>query len=78
VQPQRAGRRRSEGGIFANLQTESDVRDPILRLSRAAAFNRRIRKTVRTVVWEGDGAQSPSLDPIKHGGSNAGGRTYNR
>jgi hypothetical protein len=31
----------------------------------AAGFNRRIRKTVRTVVWEGDGAQSPSLDPIK-------------
>src|SRR5512141_2236822 len=31
----------------------------------AAGFNRRIRKTVRTVVWEGDGAQSPSLDPIR-------------
>jgi len=30
----------------------------------AAGFNRRIRKTVRTVVWEGDGAQSPSLDLI--------------
>jgi hypothetical protein len=30
----------------------------------AAGFNRRIRKTVRTVLWEGDGAQSPSLDPI--------------
>src|SRR5665647_1521200 len=31
----------------------------------AAGFNRRIRKTVRTVVWEGGGAQSPSLDPIQ-------------
>jgi len=30
-----------------------------------AAFNRRMRKTARTVVWEGAGAQSPALDPIK-------------
>src|SRR5437588_5000773 len=30
-----------------------------------AAFNRRMRKTARPVVWEGDGAQSPSLDPIQ-------------
>lgn len=30
----------------------------------AAGFNRRIRKTVRTVVWEGDRAQSRSLDLI--------------
>jgi len=29
-----------------------------------AGFNRRMRKTARPVVWEGDGAQSPSLDPI--------------
>lgn len=29
-----------------------------------AAFNRRMRKTARTVVWEGAGAQSPALDPI--------------
>src|SRR5258708_28550542 len=29
-----------------------------------ACFNRRMRKTARPVVWEGDGAQSPSLDPI--------------
>ena len=29
--------------------------------SKAAEFNRRMRKTARTVVWEGDGAQSPSL-----------------
>jgi hypothetical protein len=29
------------------------------------AVLRRIRKTVRTMVWEGDGAQFPSLDPIK-------------
>ena len=27
-------------------------------------FNRRIPKTVRPVVWEGAGAQSPVLDPI--------------
>ena len=32
---------------------------------KAAAFNRRMRKTARPVVWEGDGAQSPSLDPIQ-------------
>ena len=29
-----------------------------------AAFNRRMRKTARTVVWEGAGAKSPALDPI--------------
>ena len=29
-----------------------------------AAFNRRMRKTARPVVWEGAGAQSPALDPI--------------
>src|SRR5437667_12813679 len=27
-------------------------------------FNRRMRKTARPVVWEGGGAQSPSLHPI--------------
>src|SRR6266576_1588198 len=32
--------------------------------SSGACFNRRMRKTARPVVWEGDGAQSPSLDPI--------------
>ena len=30
----------------------------------AGGSNRRIRKTVRPVVWEGAGAQSPSRDPI--------------
>ena len=30
----------------------------------AAAFNRRMRKTARPVVWEGAGAQSPAPDPI--------------
>jgi len=30
-----------------------------------AAFNRRMRKTARPVVWEGAGAQSPAPDPIK-------------
>src|SRR5579875_1383204 len=34
------------------------------RAVNAAEFNRRMRKTARPVVWEGDGAQSPSLDPI--------------
>jgi hypothetical protein len=29
-----------------------------------AAFNRRMRKTARTVVWEGRRAQSRRLDPI--------------
>jgi len=29
-----------------------------------AAFNRRMRKTARPVVWEGAGAKSPALDPI--------------
>src|SRR6266576_998997 len=32
--------------------------------SSGACFNRRMRKTARPVVWEGGGAQSPSLDPI--------------
>jgi hypothetical protein len=30
----------------------------------AAGFNRRIRKTISAVVWQGDRAQSPSLDLI--------------
>ena len=37
----------------------------ILPRIEAAGFNRRMRKTARPVVWEGDGAQSPSLDPIE-------------
>jgi hypothetical protein len=37
---------------------------PILRHNPAARFNRRMRKTACPVVWEGDGAQSPSLDLI--------------
>ena len=43
---------------------------PLLRLSPAlgscgaAEFNRRMRKTACPVVWESDGAQSPSLHPI--------------
>lgn len=36
-----------------------------LRLDKAAAFNRRMRKTARPVVWEAGGAQSPSVDPIQ-------------
>ena len=39
---------------------------PVLRrVGTAAGSNRRIRKTVRPVVWEGAGAQSPVPDPIK-------------
>ena len=39
---------------------------PCTRLERASGdSNRRILKTVRPVVWEGAGAQSPALDPIK-------------
>ena len=38
---------------------------PCTRLERASGdSNRRILKTVRPVVWEGAGAQSPALDPI--------------
>ena len=33
-------------------------------VSRAAACNRRMRKTARPMVWEGAGAQSPAHDPI--------------
>ena len=33
--------------------------------SKAAGFNRRMRKTACPVVWEGGGAQSPPLHPIK-------------
>jgi len=29
-----------------------------------AGFNRGLRKPARPVVWEGEGAKSPSLDPI--------------
>ena len=35
-----------------------------LTIKHEAAFNRRMRKTARTVVWEGAGAQSPAPDPI--------------
>ena len=35
----------------------------------AAAFNRRMRKTARPVVWEGAGAQSSAPDPIAGGNS---------
>ena len=39
---------------------------PCTRLERASSdSNRRILKTVRPVVWEGAGAQSPALDPIQ-------------
>ena len=38
---------------------------PVLRrVGTAAGSNRRIRKTVCPVVWEGAGAQSPVPDPI--------------
>ncbi len=38
---------------------------PVLRrVGTAAGSNRRIRKTVRPVVWEGAGAQSPVPGPI--------------
>ena len=41
---------------------------PVLRrVGTAAGSNRRIRKTVRPVVWEGAGAQSPVPDPIVPG-----------
>jgi hypothetical protein len=33
-------------------------------MKKEAAFNRRMRKTARPVVWEGAGAQSPAPDPI--------------
>ena len=39
---------------------------PCTRLERASGdSNRRILKTVRPVVWEGAGAQSPAPDPIQ-------------
>jgi hypothetical protein len=34
-------------------------------MKKEAAFNRRMRKTARPVVWEGAGAQSPAPDPIE-------------
>ena len=46
---------------------------PVLRrVGTAAGSNRRIRKTVRPVVWEGAGAQSPVPDPIAAHGRNEG------
>ena len=36
----------------------------VLRPAKVARFSRRMRKTARPVAWEGDGAQSPSLDLI--------------
>ncbi len=41
-----------------------DAIRPCLAMKIEAAFNRRMRKTARSVVWEGAGAQSPELDPI--------------
>src|SRR6476660_5845282 len=37
------------------------------RAVKAAGSNRRMRKTACPVVWEGAGAQSPALDPIRIG-----------
>lgn len=53
----------------AELTTESNARDldsirSCLVMKKEAAFNRRMRKTARPVVWEGAGAQSPALHPI--------------
>ena len=57
----RHGRRSMVGGL------------PVLRrVGTAAGSNRRIRKTVRPVVWEGAGAQSPVPDPIAAQGRNEG------
>ena len=54
------GRRSSPSG------GENRKERPCTRLERASSdSNRRILKTVRPVVWEGAGAQSPALDPIQ-------------
>src|SRR5450631_3868503 len=59
VQPQRA-----EGdGLMTQIRVLSDKTRSSGGVS-SAGFNRRMRKTARTVVWESDGAQTPSLDPI--------------
>ena len=52
--------REGKGRGSARLNTESNVRDQTLRPMRkpVAAFNRRMRKTARPVVWEGAEAQS--------------------
>ena len=50
-----------------NITKESEVRGDVIRAlrpSKAAAFNRRMRKTARPVVWEGWRAQSRHPDPI--------------
>ena len=53
------GRRSSPSG------GENRKERPFTRLERASSdSNRRILKTVRPVVWEGAGAQSPAPDPI--------------
>ena len=41
-----------------------DAIRPCFPMKMEAAFNRRMRKIARTVVWEGAGAQSPAPDPI--------------
>ena len=38
--------------------------------NQTAAFNRRMRKTARTVVWEGAEAQSSAPDPIDQAANN--------
>jgi hypothetical protein len=43
-----------------------------------AAFNRRMRKTARTVVWEGAGAQSPAPDPIMKNETERSSQTSNQ
>ena len=61
----RHGRRSMVGGL------------PVLRrVGTAAGSNRRIRKTVRPVVWEGAGAQSPVPDPINGGRWSCGADAY--
>ena len=54
-----------KGGDQVSAAAETGKKGPGTRLERASGdSNRRILKTVRPVVWEGAGAQSPAPDPI--------------
>ncbi len=53
-------RRLGVTGVAGQPEPQGALRNSVLR-----QFNRGMRKTARPVVWEGGGAQSPSLYPIR-------------
>ena len=49
--------------MYESLMEEASSCHRLLRRRNAAGFNRRMRKTARPVVWEGDRAEIPVTRP---------------